>query len=159
MRSYNDAEFEGPDVDKSQAHAELIEAPAGERIFSQALAEFLLRTSAAMYSRDTFVFAAAQQLYRDAVAVDKEPIPSQPVLDKPEYAPVRARIRLLLHKSEQKMRAYAKALDLEYQTVSELNSGYGGPFASMYWNRNSSEGNQFIIVAVKGVCQSTRLIN
>lgn len=150
--SYNDAEFEGQDVDKKQAHTELIEAPCGERVYSQALAEFLLRTSAAMYARDTLVFAAAQQLYRDAIAVDKKPIPSQPVLDKPEYASVKARIRLLLQKSEQKLNNYAKALDLEYQTVSELNSGFGGPFASMYWSRNSNDGDEFIIVAVKGVC-------
>lgn len=148
--SYNDAEFAGQGVDKTQAQAELVEPASGERVYSQARAEYLLRIAAAMYSRDASAFASAQKIYRVAVPRDGQPLPSEPVLNKPEFGTVRTKIRRELFKSEGNLRRYADELGLNYQTVSELNTGQGGPFASMFWNKSPVDGSNFIIVAVKG---------
>ena len=149
--SYEDAQFENVTSETAQAQAELVEAAPNKPTYSQAKAEYFCRISAAMYSREAMIFAQAQKLYRDAIGQNGVALPSGPVLAEPKHARLRDRIRLELHKSEFHLRRFAKSLELEYSTASELNSGYGGPFASIFWKKEQNDGDNFIIVAVKGV--------
>lgn len=117
-------------------------------VFSQVKAEYLLIISALVYTRDSTIFREAEKRYREMVAQDGIPLPVRPILSQ-NIAWFRM-IQSMFERSDAVLEKNARSLGLQISIISELDSGYGGPCASLLWNRDDKSKDQFLIVAVKG---------
>lgn len=131
----------------SQAKVELSNSDKSTP-YSQVLAEFLLNVSAAVYARKADAFAEAERQYREYAAHDGLPLPLKPFLARDTAR--RDSIQSLLDESQRTLIDFAHKLSLNTVVVSDLDSGYGGPTASMFWNLDSNDSNQFLIIAITG---------
>ncbi|CAG8616323.1 13615_t:CDS:2, partial [Ambispora gerdemannii] len=104
------------------------------RIFDIDIAETLLLMSAIVYERDDMKVREAHKTIQK-LTEDREG------LTHDTYKNIHAN----LHESEKRIREQAEIWNLEFTSLSELNS-LGGPFAGMFW----SEENNFIVVVFKG---------
>ncbi|CAG8749596.1 9294_t:CDS:2, partial [Ambispora leptoticha] len=104
------------------------------RQFNLDIAETLLLMSAIVYERDDLkVHEAHKQIQKLASERD--------TITRDAYEEIENKLR----DSEQRIREQADIWDLEFTSLSELNS-LGGPFAGMFW----SVKHNFIVVVFKG---------
>lgn len=134
--------------DVSQQAAKELAMPTQVATYSHTVAEFLLNVSAAVYASKAEPHAQAEKLYRQFAARDGEPLPLKPFLHTHDSQ--RLAVQELLDLSQRGLLAYARRMNLCTITVSDLDSGYGGPAASMFWNIDSKSADQFLIVAITG---------
>lgn len=118
------------------------------RTYSHALAEYLLSVSAAVYSVDVAPYDAAENLYETYAAHDGEALPSKPFLRGKSRE--REAIQTQIDASQAPLLKSANQLGLETISVSQLDSGYGGPAASLFWNLDAKDENQFLVIAIAG---------
>lgn len=129
-------------VDVGQALREMADPQI--RQYSQAIAEFLLMVSAITYTRDSRGYARAETAYRRLAAKEGKPLPKGPILaEMPEES---RRFVDMLRYSETILRQYAALVDLEASVISELDSGFGGPTASLF----VSAAHSVMVVGVRG---------
>lgn len=116
-------------------------------MYNQSVAELLLYVSAVVYTRDTSLYAKAEGFYKSLAAVNGSALPCRPFLgDLSESS--REPFLELFSASEARIHKLSSSLGLSSSTISELDSGYGGPFASMFWSKQID--HPFLILAIKG---------
>lgn len=118
-----------------------------EVTYHQSIAELLLGVSAVVYTRNNTVYAQAEELYKSLATVAGELLPRKPFL-RDLSAHQQEQFLSIFRESESQVHRLSAKLGLSSATISELDSGYGGPMASMLWP--DSMDRSFLILAIKG---------
>jgi hypothetical protein len=103
------------------------------RTFNIDIAETMLLFSAIMYERDQSLVRKAHEIIAD---ISKNPEKATP----DNYA----NVSNVLKESEKRIHDQARIWDVQFTSLSELNS-FGGPFAGMFWCHE----HNFIVIAFK----------
>ena len=132
-----------------------------ENTISPAIAQLNLFVSASIYGRDFDAEHDAADLYEDRFLVMGQPVPRSPVLVTSQDSGGSGgrgdklvvtdqsffkKLSKALKYADRHIADQAARLNLSYITVSELDSGYGGPYCGLF----TPEDNSFAILAFKG---------
>lgn len=128
-----------------------------KQTLSPAIAQFNLFLSASIYRRDFEAEQEAIEMYEDRFLIVGQRVPQGPVLvtsrhsgggdkltvtDQPFFEKLSAQLRL----ADRHIHDQAARLNLSYITISELDSGYGGPYCGLF----TPDDNSFAVLAFKG---------
>ncbi|BFZ56232.1 hypothetical protein PYCC9005_003276 [Savitreella phatthalungensis] len=169
------SEFRAPEAWVKSTHKELSVGPAGSTgdndiVLSPAIAQLTLLLASAIYQRDAQVETQAGKLYNSRALVVGKSIPREPIivqrsrdapgvieLESPEFHIPHERLELgkelqkVLLRADEAIDRSARKLGLNYQTVSELDTGFGGSFCGFFIPSERVSGcDDFLVVTFKG---------
>ncbi|ORY78190.1 Alpha/Beta hydrolase protein [Protomyces lactucae-debilis] len=129
------------------ASAKALSQPAQDKTFNPAVAEFLLNMASAVYVRDPFIYTQAEQYYQEAFFLDGCKISSFRSLSTADNF-TRKKLSAYFRESVAPIVKLTDQLNVSYHLISELETGFGGPYASLMASKSAE--NPFIVVVFKG---------